>query len=87
MDEGKTDEVKTVKSSFDALKWPAKKQAAPIQPAVVEKTLKEVHRKGWWPKANEVKEAEIEKNKSEHVSSLSQENRIDVDRCPFYFKE
>lgn len=45
MDEGKTEEVKSVKRSFDALKWLVKKQAAPIQPAVVEIPLKEVHRK------------------------------------------
>ena len=70
MDEGKTEEVKSVKRSFDALKWLVKKQAAPIQPAVVEIPLKEVHRKRWWPKANADKEAEIKKNKSELVSSL-----------------
>ena len=71
MDDSKTEKVKTVKSFFDALNWLAKKQPTPIQPAVVEIPLKEVHRKRWWPKANADKEAEIKKNKSKLVSSLS----------------
>ena len=84
MDESKIEEVKTKKSLFDVLKWPAKKQSAPTQPAVVETPLEEVRRKRGRPKVNEDREAEIQKKQTELLSSLSQtgsqENPIDVDK-------